>query len=144
MPLRANVQNMSANDLAFNQQYKNQGLGMQAQNQAFTQALAKYLAPAQVAGMLKNVAAPTQYVNPAQQGTTGGTDYLTAMGLTNQGNIANANANNAYNNSMMQGLFTLGAGALASPTGTFGGLFSNPGLFGSTTGTGGGFGSLKF
>jgi len=118
-PLRTNVQNMTANDLAFGQQYKNQGLGMQAQNQAFTQEMAKYLLPAQVAGMLKNLSTPTY----APTNTVAGTDYLTAMGLTNQGNVANANANNAYNNSLMSGLFTLGAGSIASPTGTFNNLF---------------------
>ena len=143
-PLAVNQQNMGANSLAFNQQLSNQQLGMGAQNQAFNQALAKYMAPAQVGALLKGIASPTQYVSPAQQGTTGGTDYLTAMGLTNQGNIANANANNAYNNSLNQGLFTLGAGSIASPTGTFSSLFSNPGLFGSTTSGGGGYGSLKF
>ena len=117
-PLRTNVQNMSANDLAYNQQYKNQGLGMQAQNQAFTQAMAKYLLPAQVAGQLKGLSTPTY----APTTSVAGADYLTSMGLTNQGNVANANANNAYNNSLMQGLFTLGAGSIASPTGTFAGL----------------------
>jgi hypothetical protein len=113
--ISVNAQNMNANDLAFNQQYKNQNLGMNAQNQAFTQDLAKYLLPGQVAGMLKNLSTPTY----APTNTVAGTDYLTAMGLTNQGNVANANANNAYNNAMMQGLFTLGAGSIASPTGTF-------------------------
>ena len=113
--LQTNTQNMSANDLAFNQQYKNQGLGMQAQNQAFTQDMAKYLLPAQVAGMLKNLSTPTY----APTNTVAGPDYLTSMGLTQQGNVANANANNAYNNSMMQGLFTLGAGSIASPVGSF-------------------------
>ena len=120
-PLRTNVQNMSANELAYNQQLSNQNLGMQAQNQAFTQAVTKYLLPAQVAGMLKNISTPTY----APTNTIAGTDYLTAMGLTNQGNIANANAQNAYNNSMLGGLFTLGAGALASPTGTFSWLKSD-------------------
>lgn len=118
-PLRTNVQNMSANELAYNQQLANQGLGMQAQNQAFTQAMMKYMAPAQVAGLLRGLATPTY----APTATTPGTDYLSAMGLTNQSNIANANAQNAYNNSMMSGLFTLGAGALASPTGTLKSLF---------------------
>lgn len=157
MPLRANMQNMSANQLAYNQQLSNQQLGMSAQNQAFNQALAKYMAPAQVASLLKNVAAPTQYVNPAQQSYTPGTDYLSAAGLTNQGNIANANAQNAYNNSLLSGLFTLGGASLLAPTGTFSGLFSNPSLFGGSTGgfgltggtaannyMGGGFGSIKF
>ena len=149
-PLRANVQNMSANDLAYNQQFKNQGLGMQAQQQAFTQDMAKYLLPAQVAGMLKGLSTPTY----APTTTVPGADYLSATGLTNQSNIANANANNAYNNSMMQGLFTLGGAAALSPAGTFSGLFSNPSLFGASSsnpsslyslygssgGTGGGFG----
>lgn len=142
-PLRANVQNMSANDLAFNQQYKNQGLGMQAQNQAFNQAMAKYLLPAQVAGMLKGLSTPTY----APTASTPGADYLSAAGLTNQANIANANAQNAYNNSFMSGLFGLGTAAALAPAGTFSGLFSNPGLFGLTGGTasnnymGGGYGS---
>jgi hypothetical protein len=107
-PLRTNVQNMGANELAFNQQYQNQGLGMQAQNQAFNQAMAKYLLPLQVAGGLKGLSAPTY----APTNTVAGTDYLSAMGLTNQGNIATANANNAYNNSLMQGLFTLGGAGI--------------------------------
>jgi len=139
-PLRTNVQNMSANQLAYNQQLQNQQLGMGAQQQAFTQAMAKYLTPLQVAQGLKNLSTPTY----APTTTVPGTDYLTSMGLTNQGNVASANANNAYNNAMMSGLFTLGAGALAAPTGTFSSLFSNPSLFGASNVGGGGFGSFKF
>lgn len=106
-PLRTNVQNMSANELAYNQQLANQNLGMQAQNQAFTQAMSKYLLPAQVAGMLKNLATPTY----APTNTIAGPDYLSAMGLANQSNWNAANAQNAQNNAMMQGLFSLaGAG----------------------------------
>lgn len=134
-PLRTNVQNMSANQLAYNQQLQNQQLGMGAQQQAFTQAMAKYLTPLQVAQGLKNLSTPTY----APTTTVPGTDYLTATGLTNQGNIAQANANNAYNNSMMNGLFTLGGASLLSPAGTFSGLFSNPGLFG---GGGGAYGAM--
>ena len=118
-PLRTNVQNMSANELAYNQQYRNQGLGMQAQNQAFTQEMMKYMTPLQVAQGLKNLSTPTY----APTTSVPGTDYLTSMGLTNQGNVASANANNAYNNAMMQGLFTLGAGSIASPKGTISNLF---------------------
>jgi hypothetical protein len=94
--------------------------------------------------LLKGISAPTQYVNPAQQSYTPGADYLSAAGLTNQGNVATANANNAYNNSLMSGLFTLGGASLLSPAGTFSGLFNNPSLFGSSSVGGGGFGSLKF
>lgn len=118
-PLRANVQNMGANELAYNQQLANQQLGMGAQNQSFQQAMAKYLLPAQVAGMLKGLSTPSY----APTASTPGTDYLSAMGLTNQSQQANANANNAYTNSMLSGLFTLGGGAIASPKGTIKDLF---------------------
>jgi hypothetical protein len=103
-PLRTNVQNMGANELAYNQQLANQGLGMQAQNQAFTQAMMKYMTPLQVAQGLKGLSTPTY----APTNTIPGTDYLSAMGLTNQSQQANANAENARNNAMIQGLFNLG------------------------------------
>lgn len=102
-PLRTNVQNMSANELAYNQQIANQTLGMNAQQQAFVQAMSKYLLPAQVAGLLKNLSTPTY----APTTTIPGTDYLSAMGLTNQSQQANANASNARNNAMISGLFNL-------------------------------------
>jgi hypothetical protein len=104
-PLRTNVQNMSANELAYNQQIANQNLGMQAQNQAFTQAMAKYLTPLQVAQGLKGLSTPTY----APTNTIPGTDFLSAMGLTNQSQQANANAENARTNAMISGLFNLGS-----------------------------------
>ena len=107
-PLRTNVQNMSANELAYNQQIANQTLGMNAQQQAFVQAMSKYLLPAQVAGMLKNLSTPTY----APTTTIPGTDYLSAMGLTNQSQQANANAENARTNAMISGLFNLGGAAV--------------------------------
>jgi hypothetical protein len=79
----------------------------------------KYMTPLQVAQGLKGLSTPTY----APTTSVPGTDYLTSMGLTNQGNVASANANNAYNNAMMQGLFTLGAGSIASPKGTISNLF---------------------
>lgn len=104
-PLRTNVQNMSANELAYNQQLANQNLGMNAQQQAFTQAMIKYMTPLQVAQGLKGLSTPTY----APTTTIPGTDYLSAMGLTNQSQQANANAENARNNAMFQGLFNLGS-----------------------------------
>jgi len=114
-PLRTNVQNMSANELAYNQQLQNQTLGMNAQQQAFVQEMAKYMAPAQIAGMLKNLSTPTY----APTNTIPGVDYMGAMGLTNQSQQANANAQNAQNNAMIQGLFSIGGAALGAPKGTF-------------------------
>ena len=106
-PLRTNTQNMAANELAYNQQLANQRFGMEAQNQAFTQSMAKYLLPLQVAQGLKNLSAP-QFQN---YNNIAGTDFMGAMGLTNQSQWNQANAQNATNNAMLGGLFNLaGAG----------------------------------
>jgi hypothetical protein len=48
------------------------------------------------------------------------TNYSGAMSNAYQGNLANANAQNAYQNSMTSGLFNLGGAAL------MGGQRSNP------------------
>jgi hypothetical protein len=103
-----NQQSMTGNSLAYQQQLANQGLGMQAQNQAFGQALAQSNLPYQQAGMLKGLAAPSF----ASYATTMPTNYSGAMQQSYQGDLANANAQNAYNNSMMSGLFNLGGAAL--------------------------------
>lgn len=114
-----NQQSMAGNSLAYQQQLANQGLGMQAQNQAFNQALAESMLPYQQAGMLKGLASPSF----ASYATTTPTNYMGAVQNTYQGNLANANAQNAYNNSMMSGLFNLGAGSIMAPTGTFTNMF---------------------
>jgi len=103
-----NQQSMAGNNLAYQQQLSNQGLGMQAQNQAFTQALAESMLPYQQAGMLQGLASP-QFASYA---TSMPTNYMGAMQNAYQGNLANANANNAYNNSFTSGLFNLGGAAL--------------------------------
>ena len=111
-----NQQSMSGNSLAYQQQLANQGLGMQAQNQAFSQAMAQSNLPYQQAGMLKGLASPSF----ASYATTMPTNYSGAMSNAYQGNLANANAQNAYQNSMTSGLFNLGAASL------MGGQRSNP------------------
>jgi hypothetical protein len=103
-----NQQGMAGNSLAYQQQIANQGLGMQAQNQAFNQALAQSMLPYQQAGMLQGLASP-QFASYA---TTMPTNYSGAMQQSYQGNLANANAQNAYNNSFTSGLFNLGGAAL--------------------------------
>ena len=115
-----NQQSMSGNSLAYQQQLANQGLGMQAQNQAFQQALAESNLPYQQAGMLKGLASPSF----ASYATTMPTNYLGATQQTYQGNLANANAQNAYNNSMMQGAFNMAGAAAGAPPGTFKGLMN--------------------
>lgn len=103
-----NQQAMAGNSLAYQQQLANQGLGMQAQNQGFNQALAEAMLPYQQATALKGLAAPSF----ASYATVGPTNYTGATQQSYQGNLANANAQNAYNNSMMSGLFNLGGSAL--------------------------------
>ena len=104
-----NQQSMSGNSLAYQQQLANQGLGMQAQNQAFQQALAQSMLPYQQAGVLQGLASPSF----ASYATTMPTNYSGATQQTYQGNLANANAQNAYNNSFTSGLFNLGGSYLA-------------------------------
>jgi hypothetical protein len=110
-----NQQGMAGNSLAYQQQLANQGLGMQAQNQGYNQALASAMLPYQQASALKGLASPSF----ASYATTTPVNYTGAMQNTYQGNLANANAQNAYNNSFTSGLFNLGGAALMSPKGTF-------------------------
>jgi hypothetical protein len=98
-----NRQALSANDLAYQQQLANQTLGMNAQNQAFNQAITQANLPYQQAGVLKGLASPSF----ASYATTSPTDYTGAMKNTYAGNIANANAQNAYNQSNLEGAITL-------------------------------------
>jgi hypothetical protein len=113
-----NQQGMAANSLAYQQQLANQGLGMQAQGQGFNQALSQAMLPYQQATALKGLASPSF----ASYATTMPVDYTGAMKNTYAGNLANANAQNAYNQSMMSGLFNLGGAAVGAPKGTFSGL----------------------
>jgi hypothetical protein len=103
-----NQQGMAANSLAYQQQLANQGLGMQAQGQGFNQSLAQSMLPYQQAAALKGLASPSF----ASYATTMPTNYLGATQQTYQGNLANANAQNAYDNSFTSGLFNLGGAAL--------------------------------
>ena len=123
--IAGNQQYMGANNQAYNQQLANQQLGIQAQNQAFNQALAQYNLPMATAQGLQNLASPSNYVTPYNQSVTGGPDYTSSMMATNQSNQANANAQNAQNNAMISGLFSLAGGGVASPKGTFSNLFKS-------------------
>jgi hypothetical protein len=116
--------NQSQNDARTSAIVGGMQTGLQANQQQYNQNLQNYNNPLAVA---RNIQGLTQqnFVNPYNQAAIPGADYTSAAGLTNQGNIANANAQNAYNSNMIGGLFGLGAGALMSPKGTFSGLFGN-------------------
>lgn len=53
------------------------------------------------------------YVQSAQQATTSGPDLMSAAQATGNANIANANAQNAYQNALMSGMFKLGGSMMA-------------------------------
>ena len=102
--------------LAANNQQYNQNLGantqnMAAQNQSYTQQLSNYQQPLSVATGIKNLATPN-YVNPYQQATVAGPDYLGASGLSNQNALGVQNANTANRSNLTNGLFNLGGTGL--------------------------------
>lgn len=104
-----------ANQLAqSNLELSNAQLGNQANQQAYTQALTNYNLPLNTLSALRSgqqVTNPT-FQNVPLQATTAGADMLGAAGMTGQANIANANASNAYNASMMQGLMNMGGAGI--------------------------------
>lgn len=135
----ANRQAMINQQNAIGQQgYQNQLAAQQANNAAMSQGFANQLAAAQLAnqargqqfaeaGYLRNEPINTlnairagsqvtgpQFQNVPLQATTAGADMLGAAGMTGNANIAAANAQNAQQNAMMQGLFSLGGAALMS------------------------------
>ena len=91
---------LAANNQAYNQQLNNANLAIQ-----------KYNLPLAQLAAFQNASNPG-YVNPYNQAAVSGADYTSAAGLTNQGNQANANAQNAYQNSLMSGLFKIGSSFL--------------------------------
>ena len=123
----------------YGQQSNNNSQYMQAQNQGFGQSttnrnnalgLAQYQRglPMNELNALRTgnqVSAPT-FQNYSQQATTGGADLTGAMNQTYQSQLGNANAQNAANSSMMNGLFSRGSagmgmyGMMNKPVGMFG------------------------
>jgi hypothetical protein len=89
--------------------------GLAANTQQYAQQQGTYAtnlnAPFNYASNVKAFASPS-YVNPSQQATTAGADYMGAMGLANQSDQANANAINARQNATMSGLFSLGGAGI--------------------------------
>lgn len=103
------------NDLLTSAVIQGTNTGLTANQQQYSQQQGTYNtnlnAPFNYAANVKSFASPS-YVNPVQQQTTAGADIMGAMGLANQNDIANANAQNARQNAMMSGLFSLGGAAI--------------------------------
>jgi hypothetical protein len=98
--------------------------GLQANQQQYNQNLTNYNNPLNVAQGIQGLT-QQNFVNPYSQAATAGADITGAMGLTNQSQQANANAVNAQNNAMMNGLFSLAGGSIGAPKGTFTNMFKS-------------------
>ncbi len=107
------LQAQKENDILLGATTQGFGVGQQARQQGFQELAYQRNEPINTLNAVRSgsqVQGPT-FVNPSQQATTAGTDYMGAAGLTGQANIANANAENARTNAMMSGLFSMGAAA---------------------------------
>lgn len=93
-------------------------LANQARGQGFQELAYQRNEPVNTLNAVRSgsqVTNPNQfYVNAPQQATTAGADLLSAAGLTGQANISNANAQNAYQNALMSGMFRLGGSAMGA------------------------------
>jgi hypothetical protein len=116
--LTANQQNNAAMQQMFANQAQQAQLANQARGQGFQELAYQRNEPINTLNAVRSgsqVTTPNQfYVNAPQQATTAGADYLGAAGMTGNAAIANANAENANRNAMMQGLFSLGGAAMMS------------------------------
>jgi hypothetical protein len=105
------------NDLLLGATTQGFGVGSQANQQAFNQAMTKYNMPLNTLSALRSgsqVQNPS-FVNSAQQATTGGADILGAAQMGYNAQMGDFNAKQAAQQSMNQGLMGLaGAGIMAS------------------------------
>ena len=110
--------------------------GLQANQQAYNQALTNYQLPLSQLSAFRTATAPN-YVNPYQQAAVSGADLSTAYAQQQAADIARQNADTARQAALTSGLFSLGGTALSNPTavgnilggigslgGAIGGLFS--------------------
>jgi len=92
------------------------GVGQQARQQGFNELAYQRNEPINTLNAVRSgaqVQSPT-FVNPAMQANTAGPDILGATQMGYNANLAASNAQNAANNQMTSGLFSLGGAALMS------------------------------
>ncbi len=118
---------LAANQQAFNQNQSQYNTGLAARGQGFQQSAYNQTAPLNMLNSLRTgsqLQSPN-YINPAQQATTSGPNYLGAAQATYGSNLNNYNAQTGNQNAMMGGLFGLGGSLLGAggAAGGFGNLF---------------------
>jgi hypothetical protein len=104
------------NDLLLGATTQGFGVGQQARQQALQEQAFLRNEPLNTLNAVRTgaqVQGPT-FVNSAQQATTAGADILGATQMGYNAQMGAANAQNAANNAMTQGLFSLGGAALMS------------------------------
>jgi hypothetical protein len=113
-------QAMKENDLLLGATTQGFGVGQQANQQAYNQALTNYNLPLNTLSALRTGAQVQNpsFVNSAQQATTGGADLLGASQMGYNAQMGNFNAQQAAQQGMNSGLMslggTLGAAAIMS------------------------------
>lgn len=116
--------------------------GLAANQQGYNQALTNYQLPMATLNQFRTGAQPS-FVNPPQQATVAGPDYLGAFTAQKNYDLGLQNAQAASNANLTGGLFGLGSAALMNPTGVsqiFSGLGS--GLSSLGKGVSGAFNSI--
>jgi len=109
-------QSMKENDLLLGATTQGFGVGQQANQQAYNQAMTNYNLPLNTLSALRSdsqVQNPS-FVNSSQQATTGGADILGASQMGYNASMGNFNAQQASQQNLNQGLMGLGgAGIMA-------------------------------
>jgi hypothetical protein len=110
------AQSQRENDLLLGATTQGFGVGQQARQSALQEQAYLRNEPLNTLSAVRTgaqVQGPT-FVNPAQQANTAGADILGATQMGYNAQMGAANAQNAANNQMTQGLFSLGGAALMS------------------------------
>ena len=89
--------------------------GLAANQNAYNQELTKYQLPMATLNQFRAATSPN-YVNPSQQATVAGPDYLGAYNAQQNYNIGLQNAQAAQNAGITSGLFGLGGAAIMNPS----------------------------
>ena len=108
------IQNQRENDLLLGATTQGFGIGQQARQQGLQEQAYLRNEPLNTLNAVRTgsqVQGPS-FVNSAQQATTAGPDILGATQMGYNAQMGAANAQNAANNAMTQGLFSLGGAAL--------------------------------
>lgn len=91
--------------------------GLRARGQGFSELAYQRNEPINTLNAVRSGSQVTNpnsfYVNAPQQATTTGADFMSAAQATGNANQANVNAQNAYQNALMSGMFKLGSSAMA-------------------------------